>query len=70
MMFAKIGQSKIWESEKQKLLPSTTINKHLKFEEHIVNSKSGTSKNFSENVYRIPGWILPFNLDVLRVKFE
>ena len=27
MMFAKIGQSKIWESEKQKLLV-VTINNH------------------------------------------
>ena len=35
MMFAKIGQSRIWESEKQKLL-GVTIDKHLKFEEHIV----------------------------------
>ena len=35
MMFAKIGQSRIWESEKQKLL-GVTIVKHLKFEEHIV----------------------------------
>ena len=34
-MFAKIGQSRIWESEKQKLL-GVTIGKHLKFEEHIV----------------------------------
>ena len=35
MMFAKIGQSRIWESEKQKLL-GVTIDKHLKFEEYIV----------------------------------
>ena len=35
MMLAKIGQSRIWESEKQKLL-GVTIDKHLKFEEHIV----------------------------------
>ena len=35
VMFAKIGQSRIWESEKQKLL-GVTIDKHLKFEEHIV----------------------------------
>ena len=34
-MFAKIGQSRIWESEKQKLL-GVTIDKHLKFEKHIV----------------------------------
>ena len=35
MMFTKLGQSRIWESEKQKLL-GVTIDKHLKFEEHIV----------------------------------
>ena len=35
MMFAKIRQSKIWERGKQKLL-GVTIDKHLKFEEHIV----------------------------------
>ena len=35
MIFANTGQNRIWESEKQKLLRGT-INKHLKFEEHIV----------------------------------
>ena len=35
MMFAKIGQCRIGESEKQELL-GVTIDKHLKFEEHIV----------------------------------
>ena len=35
MKFANIGQSKIWESEKQKLL-GVTIDKHLKYEECIV----------------------------------
>ena len=35
MMLTKVGQSRIRESEKQKLL-DVTIDKHLKFEEHIV----------------------------------
>ena len=35
MMFAKTGLSRIWESEKQKLL-DVIIDKHLMFEEHIV----------------------------------
>ena len=35
MIFVNIGQIRIWESEKQKLL-GVTIDKHLKFEEHIV----------------------------------
>ena len=35
MMFANIEQSRIWESEKQKLL-GVTFDKHLKFEEHMV----------------------------------
>ena len=41
-MFANTVQSRIWESGKQKLL-GVTINKHLKFEEHIVKQckKSG-----------------------------
>ena len=34
-MFAKIGQSRIWESEKHKLL-GVTIDKNLKFEEHVI----------------------------------
>ena len=42
MMFAKIGPSTIWKSEIQKLL-GVTIDKHFKFEEHIVKQckKSG-----------------------------
>ena len=36
MMFSNIGQGRIWESEKQKLLGGVTIDKHLNFEEHIV----------------------------------
>ena len=35
MMFAKIGQSRIWEREEQKL-SGVTVEKHLKFEGHIV----------------------------------
>ena len=35
MMFAKIGQRRILENEKQKLL-GVTIDKYFKFEEHIV----------------------------------
>ena len=35
MMFANTGQSRIWKSEKQKLL-GVTIDKNLKFQEHIV----------------------------------
>ena len=34
-MFAKIGQRRILENEKQKLL-DVTIDKYFKFEEHIV----------------------------------
>ena len=34
-MFVNIEQSRIWESEKQKLL-GVTFDKHLKFEEHMV----------------------------------
>ena len=35
MMLANIGQSRIWESGKQKFL-GVTIDKYLNFEEHIV----------------------------------
>ena len=46
MMFAKIGQSRIWESEKQKLL-GVTIKKHLKFEEHIVKQYKKAGQKLS-----------------------
>ena len=35
MLFAKIGRSRIWQSEKQKLL-GVTIDKYIKSEKHIV----------------------------------
>ena len=35
MIFAKVVEIRIWESEKQKLL-GVTIDKYLKFEEHIL----------------------------------
>ena len=38
MMLAKIAESRIWESKKEKLL-GTAIEKHLKFEEHIVRQR-------------------------------
>ena len=37
MMFANIGQSRIWEVEKQKLL-GVTIDKYLKLVEHIIKT--------------------------------
>ena len=46
MMFANTGQSRIWESEKQKLL-GVNIKKHLKFEEHIVKQCKKTGQNVS-----------------------
>ena len=52
MMFAKSEQSRIWESEKQKLL-GVTIKKHLKFEEHIVKQckKAGEkASSFSDGI--------------------
>ena len=54
MMFAKIGQSRFWESEKQKLL-NVTIDKHLKFEEHIVKQckKAGQKLTVLKTVYNI-----------------
>ena len=42
MMFLKIGQSRIWESEKQ-----ISIGKYLKFEEHIVKQCKKAGKKFS-----------------------
>ena len=44
MMFAKIGESRIWENKKEKLL-GVTIEKHLKFEEHIVKQRKKLDKN-------------------------
>ena len=46
MMFANIWQSKVWESEKQKLL-GVTIDKHFKFEEHIVKECKKTEQKHS-----------------------
>ena len=46
MMFANIGQSKIWEKEKQKLL-DLTIDKHLKFEEHNPKQCKKLYKNLA-----------------------
>ena len=53
-MFAKIGQSRIWENEKQKLL-GVTIDKHLKFEEHIVKQckRAGQKLSALIRVYSI-----------------
>ena len=54
MMFAKIGQSRIWENEKQKLI-GVTIDKHLKFEEHIVKQCKTAGQKLSAliRVYNI-----------------
>ena len=49
MMFAKIGQSRIWENEKQKLI-GVTIDKHLKFKEHIV--KQCKHLKFKEHIVK------------------
>ena len=46
MMLANIGQSRIWESEKQRLL-GVTIDKHLKFEEHILSQYKKLEKNLA-----------------------
>ena len=45
-MFAKIGQSRIWESEKDKLL-GVNIDKHLKFEENIVKQSKKAGQKMS-----------------------
>ena len=54
MIFAKAGQRRIWESEKQKLL-GVTIDKHLKFEEHIVKQckKAGQKRSALARVCNI-----------------
>ena len=46
MMFTKIGQTRIWESEKQIVL-GITIDKHLKFEEHIVKQYEKAGQKLS-----------------------
>ena len=53
-MFEKIGQSRIWESEKQNLL-GATIDKHLQFEEHVVKQfkKAGQELSASARVCNI-----------------
>ena len=46
MIFGNIGQSRVWESEKQKLL-GVTIDKHVKFEEHIVKQCKKAGQNLA-----------------------
>ena len=46
MLFAKIGRSRIWQSEKQKLL-GVTIDKDIKSEEHIVSNVKKLDKNLA-----------------------
>ena len=46
MMFANIGQSRIWEKEKQKLL-DLTIDKHLQFGEHNLKQSKKLYKNLA-----------------------
>ena len=46
MMFANIGQSRIWEKEKQKLL-DLTIDKHFKFGEHNLKQSKKLYKNLA-----------------------
>ena len=36
----------------------------------LVTCSRKRSKNFNEIVYRIPIWLLPFNLDIFRKKLE
>ena len=54
IMYAKIGLSRIWESEKQKLLV-VTIDKYLKFEKHLVKQckKAEQKLSASARVYNI-----------------
>ena len=51
IMFANIGESKIWEKGQQKLL-GVTINKNLKFKEHILKQykKAGKTKCFRKSL--------------------
>ena len=44
IMFTNIGESKIWEKGQQKLL-GVTIDKNLKFEEHILKQCKKAGKN-------------------------
>ena len=46
MIFGNIGQSRVWESEKQELL-GVSIDKHVKFEEHIVKQCKKAGKNLA-----------------------
>ena len=43
-MFANIGESRIWEKGQQKLL-GVTIDKNLKFKEHILKQCKKAGKN-------------------------
>ena len=45
-MFANIGESRIWEKGQQKLL-GVTIDKNLKFKEHILKPRKNAVKKLS-----------------------
>ena len=73
-IWAQIGEVKIWESSKQKLL-GVVINRNLNFNEHVSSfcKKAGrklsilsklSKKTFTEIVCRNPVWILSISLDV------
>ena len=46
IMFANIGESRIWEKGQQKLL-GVTIDKNLKFKEHILNQCKKAGKKLT-----------------------
>ena len=73
-IWAQIGEVKIWESSKQKLL-GVVINRNLNFNEHVSSfcKKAGrklsissrlSKKTLTEIVCRNPVWILSISLDV------
>ena len=72
-MFANVGESRIWGKGQQKLL-GVTIDKNLKFKEHILKQRKKAGKKLSVlgrvcrilNLERRRSLMKAFSLDVFR----
>ena len=80
-LWAKIGETRIWESKNEKLL-GLTIYTNLNFDDHVFtlckkaggkllalsrisNYMSSEKKHSFKSICGITVWVLPINLDVL-----
>ena len=84
ILWASIGETRIWKSKKEKLL-GLTIDRNLNIDDHVFTlckkagrKLSALSRNsnyisiekniFFKSICGIPVWVLPVNLDALKEK--